>query len=143
MSIRIRKVDGQKHERVLLDLHDEAFGDSAPQLDPSYGHYWIAYDYDKPAGFAWLVQSTLAANIGYLKRSGVLPQYRGKGLQLRLLKAREQYAKRLGWAACISDTAFHNIHSSNNLIRAGYRLFEPPNRWAFASGLYWIKDITT
>lgn len=142
MTIRIRKVDGGKHARVLLDLHDETFGDSAPQLDPTYGHFWIAYDYDKPVGFAWLVQSTLAKDVGYLKRVGVLPAYRGQGLQAKLLRVRERYAKRLGWKRCISDTAYHNIHSSNNLIRAGYTLFEPPVRWAFAQGLYWTKDIT-
>lgn len=142
MNIRIRKVDGRKHERVLLDLHDETFGDSAPQLDPSYGYYWIAYDYDKPIGFAWLVPSTLGEGVGYLKRVGVLPQYRGQGLQQKLLRVREQQAKRLGWTRCVTDTAYHNIPSSNNLIRAGYSMFEPPIRWAFVQGLYWTKDIT-
>lgn len=140
--IRVRKVDGFKHSRVLCDLHDETFGDSAPQLDTTYGHYWIAYDEATPVGFCWMTQSTLAPDVGYLKRAGVCASHRGQGLQLRLLKVREAEAKRQGWTRVISDTAFHNIPSSNNLIRAGYRLFEPPHRWAFASGLYWTKDIT-
>ncbi|NPU64591.1 GNAT family N-acetyltransferase [Bradyrhizobium sp. 83012] len=140
--IRIRKVDGQRHRRVLADLHDETFGDTAPQIDTSYGDFWIAYDEATPVGFCQMVQSTLAPNVGYHKRAGVLASHRGQGLQLRFLKVREAYAKRRGWTRVISDTAFHNISSSNNLIRAGYRLFEPPLRWAFATGLYWTKDIT-
>lgn len=127
---------------TLRSLHDDTFGDGAPQIDPGHGHWWIVFDVAAPVGFAGIVQSTLAPDVGYLKRSGVLPLYRGRGLQRRLLKAREALAKRLGWSRVISDTAYHNIHSSNNLIRAGYLLFEPPRRWAFKHGLYWIKDIT-
>jgi GNAT superfamily N-acetyltransferase len=142
VSIRIRKVDGRKHDRLLCDLHDEIFGDTAPQIDTSYGHHWIAYDYDQPVALAQLVPSTLGDDIGYLKRAGVMPSHRGQGLQLKLLKVREREAKRLGWKRLVTDTALRNIHSSNNLIRAGFTLFEPPIRWGFATGLYWTKDIS-
>ena len=40
--------------------------------------------------------------------------------------------------ATVTDTT-DNISSANNLIRAGYRLFEPPWRWAFQNSLYWTK----
>lgn len=142
MALSVRKVDATKPriKALLRQLHEDTFGDSA-DVPEFYGYWWIVYDDTAPVGFAGLVQSTLAPNVGYLKRSGVLPSHRGQGLQMRLLKAREAYARRLGWASVISDTAFHNIHSSNNLIKAGYSMFEPPKRWAFAHGLYWIKEI--
>lgn len=127
---------------LLHSLHDDIFGDTAPQVDTTYGHWWIVYDEAEPVGFCGMVQSTLAPDIGYLKRSGIMPKYRGQGMQLRFLRVREAQARRNGWSAVISDTAYHNIHSSNNLAKAGYRMFEPPLRWAFSHGLYWIKDIT-
>ena len=40
----------------------------------------------------------------------------------------------------ISDTT-DNMHSANNFIRAGYRLFSPRNPWAWPNTLYWRKDV--
>ena len=33
------------------------------------------------------------------------------------------------------------VHSANNFIRAGYRLFTPLNPWAWSNTLYWRKDV--
>ena len=33
------------------------------------------------------------------------------------------------------------VHSANNFIRAGYRLFSPLNPWAWSNTLYWRKDV--
>ena len=33
------------------------------------------------------------------------------------------------------------VHSANNFIRAGYRLFSPKNPWAWPNTLYWRKDM--
>lgn len=38
---------------------------------------------------------------------------------------------------CTSD----NIHSANNLMAAGYRLYSPRKPWAGATHLYWIKGM--
>lgn len=141
MKLRIRQVDGAKKQDLLNRLHDECFGDSAPLIETHYGHHWVVYDNSDPVGFACLVQSTLAPDVGYLKRAGILAKYRGRGLQRKLIKVREAQARRNGWTQMITDTAFHNVQSSNNLIRAGYRLFEPGWRWGLTTGLYWVKDL--
>lgn len=141
MKLRIRQVDGGKKKDLLRRLHDECFGDSAPQIDTSYGHHWVAYSGADPVGFACLVKSTLADDVGYLKRTGVKPEARGKGLQRKFIAVREAQARRNGWSQMITDTAFFNVQSSNNLIRAGYRLFEPGWRWGLQTGLYWLKDL--
>jgi phage terminase large subunit len=39
-----------------------------------------------------------------------------------------------------SDTT-DNIASANNFIRAGYRLYEPQDPWAWPNTLYWRKSI--
>jgi GNAT superfamily N-acetyltransferase len=89
--------------------------------------------------FAGLTRAR-AADCGYLKRSGVLAKHRGNGLQVRLLRTREKQARKNGWKYLLTDTT-GNIHSSNSLMRAGYRLFEPKNPWAFENSLYWEKEL--
>lgn len=141
MTPRIRKVDGGKKSDLLHRLHDDIFGDSAPQIDTNYGHHWVVYNGADPVGFACLVMSTLASDVGYLKRAGVMPVARGYGLQRKLIAVREAQARRNGWSRMITDTTFNNVQSSNNLIRAGYHLFEPGFRWGFNTGLYWVRDL--
>jgi L-amino acid N-acyltransferase YncA len=68
---------------------------------------------------------------------------RGHGLQRRLIKVREQQAKRNGWRACITYTAPDNFASANSLIKAGYRLYGPSEVWAMPGALYWRKWLTT
>lgn len=142
MSYRIRAVDGSNPEItfVLHTLHKETFGDTAPLPDTSDGHWWIAYHGSEPVAFAGL-QKARSADSGYLVRSGVLPAHRGHGLQVRLLRAREKQARKNGWRFTLTDTT-NNIPSSNSLIRAGYRLFEPKYPWAFPNSLYWEKELT-
>ena len=64
----------------------------------------------------------------------------GNALQLRLMRAMELRARYNGWNSVISDTT-ENIVSSNNFIRAGYRLYQPQYPWAWPNTLYWRKSI--
>jgi len=41
----------------------------------------------------------------------------------------------------ISDTT-DNVHSANNLIKAGYKLLEPSAPWANTDSLYWAKKLS-
>ena len=101
------------------------------------GHWWIAYaQCGKPVGFAGLVRSIKWTDTGYLCRAGVLDEFTGHGLQLRLIKARLAQAKKLGWNWCITDTT-NNPASSNSLINAGFKLYTPGNPWSFKNALYW------
>lgn len=148
MTYRIREVDGDDEDvaETLDLLHDLCFMDAALRVKYDYGYWWMAYHdssqrRNEPVGFAGITPSTLAPGIGYLKRAGVLPEHRGQGLQRRLLKVRERKARELGWVSVITDTT-DNVPSANNLIKAGYRLFEPPyGKWAFERSLYWTKDL--
>lgn len=140
---RIRAVDGEDefHASELRDLHELTFGKTAPQIEPRKGgDWWLVYRGEEAVGFAGLKQSFGDAEGGYLYRSGVLPEHRGRGLQLRLIRAREALARRYGWRTLYSDTT-DNPASSNTLIRAGYRLFAPAAPWAFKHSLYWRKAL--
>lgn len=138
---RIREVDGGEEHEVLEELHRLCFGTEAPHPPYDEGFWWVAYfNDDEPVGFASVKQSTLGPHVGYFIRCGVLHEHRGKGLQQRLIRVRLTKAKRMGWTRVVTDTR-RNTSSSNNLIAAGFKLFEPQVRWAFEDGLYWTKSL--
>ena len=139
---RICEVDGQDDEiaETLTELHCLTFFDGAPIPSFDLGHWWLAFHKAAAVAFAGAVPSTHARNAGYICRVGVLQAHRGRRLQLRLMQAAELRARRNGWTCLVSDTT-RNVASANNFIRAGYRLYQPQNPWAFADTLYWRKFI--
>ena len=141
---RIREVDALDDDvtDVLSELHGRTFLDQAPLPDFDSGHWWIACRDGRPVAFAGIIPSSIAPDVGYLSRVGVLGGHYGHGLQLRLMRVIEGRARRNGWRCVVSDTT-DNIISANNFIRAGYRLFRPQQPWGWASTLYWRKMIAT
>jgi GNAT superfamily N-acetyltransferase len=142
MSIKVKKVDVRDADiaKTLLYLQKKCLpGDSVYPI--ARGHWWIAYDeLMLPIGFAGLVRSYNFSDCGYLCRAGVVENQRGKGVQKQLIKARERYAKRLGWNWLITDTR-DNIPSSNSLISCGFKLYTPSNPWGYKDALYWRKKL--
>lgn len=139
----LREVDHKDKQTAdtIRALHQLCFGNTAPQVEPKKGgHWWIVFHAGEPVGFCCICQSTLGPEYGYLKRAGVLPDHRGKGLQRRMIRVREKKARENGWRTVITDTTA-NPHSSNSLIAAGYRMFEPPVKWAYNCSNYWRKDL--
>lgn len=139
---RIVAVNGadQKNASALIYLQLEILPSDAP-LNPLEGHWWLAYDEDQPIGFAALLPSVRWGDCGYLARAGVLTSHRGKGLQRRMLAARERKARALGWKWLITDTAHWNVASANSLIARGYRVFKPSEPWGWDTATYWRKSI--
>ena len=109
-------------------------------MDANAGLWWIAKDGDKLAGFAGMIPSVRWMDTIYLCRAGVVPAFRGKGLQKRLIRARIGKAKKLGYKWVITDTT-DNPASSNSLIAYGFRLFEPTKPWGFPNSLYFRLKI--
>jgi hypothetical protein len=139
---RIREVDATDEETayMLAELRQSTFLDRAPVPAFDEGHWWLALSGGSPVGFAGVIPSTHVLNAGYFCRVGVLGQHCGHRLQLRLMRAMEARARVNGWCSIVSDTT-ENVHSANNFIRAGYRLFVPSHPWAWANTLYWCKEI--
>jgi len=141
----IRMAKGEADRAKLRYLHDLTFGDCAPVPDFQEGDWWlVTCPVDgggrEAAAFAGMVPSYSTETAGYLSRVGVHPSHRGHGLQRRLIRVREQRARQLGYAALVSDTT-DNIPSANNLIAAGFRLFQPEHPWFTEHTLYWIKHL--
>jgi GNAT superfamily N-acetyltransferase len=139
---RVREVDSHDEDvaDTLAELHQLTFFDRArvPRFD--HGHWWLAFDGAEPVAFAGLVPSTHVDSAGYFCRVGVLGRHCGRRLQLRLMRALENRARRNGWHSIVSDTT-DNIASANNFIRAGYRLYQPQAPWAWPHTLYWRKNM--
>lgn len=137
--IRIIAVDGRDEADTLTDLQRETLpGDIL--VDPSVGHWWIAYQGYDPVAFLGMVPSYLYLNWGYITRVGVTPAARGCGLQYRLTRTAERKGRKLGLEGIESNT-YENPPSTNNFIRLGYRTCEPSIRY-FADGTtYWIKEL--
>lgn len=98
---------------------------------------WIGCD---PAGndVAFCAVRLLDDGQWYLSRAGVVPEARGHGLQRRMIRLRVRHARKLTpGCMLITDTTYDNLASANSLMACGFRLYEPGERWAFESGLYW------
>lgn len=137
--LKIKKVDGMTHAETLQELHDASFGESAPL--PEWGgehrHWWLVYDGDKAVAFAGLWTKRTA----FLSRVGVLPLYRGRSLQRRLIRVRVNLARKMKYKYAISYT-INNAPSASNLIREGFLPYTPRSNWSSAKcTTYWWKDL--
>lgn len=144
MSYRTRRADllSDVDQDHLRELHDACFGDSAPVPTFDKEAWWLIFPMgqSEPAAFAGCVPSSLGTGYAYHKRAGVMPIHRGHGLQRRLISIRERWARREGFHTIVTDTCA-NTPSANNLIRAGYELFDPKSPWGLKGGLYFRKSL--
>jgi len=142
MMVCIKAVNATdpKVSALLTFLQLSTLGGDEP-YDVSEGHWWIAYEGELAIGFAGVVQSSRWIDAGYMCRSGVLRSHRGKGVQKRLIRVREQKAKRLGWNWLITDT-YKNPPSANSLISQGFKTFNPSKPWGIDGAIYWRKKLS-
>lgn len=139
MSYHVRRAR-VRDRGTIRKLHQQTFGGTADMVDPERGYWWIAWKGETPVGFAGFVNSARTPKGAYFNRAGVLRSHRGHGLQLRLIRARERLAQRLGLSPLISDTT-DNPHSAANLTKAGFTPYEPQVPWGLSSTVYWRKAL--
>jgi predicted acetyltransferase len=104
--------------------------------DTSHGYWWVAVKDGVDCGFAGLVYSSRWSDCGYLVRCGVVPNYRGLGLQKKFIRVRIRQAKALGLNWLITST-YDNPASANSLIACGFKMFNPTNPWMAKHTSYW------
>ena len=138
------RVRAEYSESTIARGERACFPADKPYIPKPTHATWIAHAPpdalgDTLAGYAALVAHGPAA--GFLARCGVLPDYRGQGLQRRLIRARASYARRIGLPLVYTYTVVGNPASSNNLIKCGFVLYRPEWRWAGVDCLYWRKEL--
>lgn len=129
--IAIRRTDDLDEVKAL---NAQCFRtDEPPNFERA--RWWLAWRGDEPVGFGGIRQ--VNPTIAFLERAGVLPAFRGRGVQLQLIRVRLRWAVGMD---VITYTLPNNTASSNNLIRAGFVMFEPDWAWVGRKNvLYWIK----
>jgi ribosomal protein S18 acetylase RimI-like enzyme len=92
----------------------------------SGAHWSFGWDGDKPAAYcAWKTVEHDGAPVGFHYRGGVLADYRGHGLQRRMLRLREDEMRQHGLAKAVTYTDADGAASMRNLIAEGYRPYVP------------------
>lgn len=143
MTYRIREVDASDDEVADYIHHFNHQTSEFPPLtwaELDGGFWWLAYRGNEPVAFAGMVPSKQYDNVGYFKRAGVDPAHRGHGLQIRLMRVRENKARKIGYTHLISECT-DTVYSANNFIKAGFKIYEPIKPWAFKNSIYWIKAL--
>lgn len=142
-KVIIRKVETLDVATVNLLRYMDAkcFPEDDPYEKWLSTEWWIAWgEKSNPAGFAggfvWAPDKYF-----YLSRAGVLPEFRGNGIQNRLIDVRHRYAKKHDCLGSYTYTHPENIPSNNSLINSGFKLFQPYYRWAGSEFLYWHKKV--
>lgn len=85
--------------------------------------WWLLSDEQGLVGFAGLEEKD--AFTVFLCRAGVLRRFTGRGFHRRLIRARETFARSLGFETAITYVMADNLKSANNFIRMGYSLYKP------------------
>lgn len=143
MKIRIAREKTRDTANVVISLDAQVFVReellSLKEIDRT--EWWIARDEEgEPVGYAG-ARLLLSQKMVYLVRAGVLPRARGNGLQRRLVRCRVNWGAKHGAETAITYTLSENHPSSNNLIKAGFVLYEPTWAWVGTEVLYWWKDL--
>ena len=81
---------------------------------------WVASLVGEVVGYASARDSKRYPGWVYLSRCAVHPDFRGHGLQKRLIRARVRWAKRTTYTYTLDNPA-----SGNALMACGFRLFQP------------------
>lgn len=105
------------------------------------GAWWLLRRGDEVAGFCG-IRHIPALNYGFLCRAAIRDKFQGCGQQKVMIRRRLAYAKQHGWLKVITYTLPDNYPSANNLIRCGFKLYEPQLKWAGKDCLYWTCSTT-
>lgn len=125
MEIDFRPAPSLEDGERILRMDRVCFPvDEPPSIS---GAEWvICWDGGKPAAYcAWKSIEHDGVAVGFHYRGGVLPDYRGHGLQRRMLRLREAAMRERGLGAAVTYTDADGAASMRSLIAEGYRPYAP------------------
>lgn len=142
MQYTVRRVDPTDPKIAATLVGMQAFclpGDTV--YYPDNGWWFLVFDESKaPVGFAGMVPSLQWKDAVYFCRAGVLETHRGHGLQKRLIHARINHARKLGYKWAISNT-YENPPSINSMVNCGFRAYTPSKPWCAEGTCYWRLEL--
>lgn len=102
--------------------------------------WWGVYDSGRMIAFGG-IEKGVTPGIYYLCRAGVLPEYRGQGIQKSLIHLRIAWAVKRGAASVVTDTAAFSVASMRNLMACGFMPYVPEEPWALDCSVYWQRKL--
>lgn len=124
--------------KMVMSLDHRCFPqDKRCEFENNY--WWFLYNRKKVIAYCSMMFIDRGGLVGYFTRVGVLKNYRGRGLQRKLIKARINYAKRKGADRVVTYTLCSNTSSSNNLIACKFKTYKPTIMWAGEDCIYWQR----
>jgi len=132
----------------ILRLDALSFTDGSPPTRVDRDRVWlIATALGEPVAYAGLRVVTKAEDReefcgetgAFLCRAGVLPKWRGLGLQRRLIRRRVEIATRYNLTPFTYVYAL-NPWSANNLWRERFSAYMPKSLWAGGEVIYFRKE---
>jgi GNAT superfamily N-acetyltransferase len=108
----------------------------------SHAYHWLAYDRladgcMEPVAFASM--QVINESRAFFASVGVLPEYRGRGLQRRFVRLAERLASGIGMTEVVATVVYNNWPSMNNFIRCGYVTYVPEMLWGVSKTVYFRK----
>lgn len=134
-GVTIRR-SGPEEKELYLDLFQQAFA-GRDEADPEYrpiqwaedalpgGARYIAEFDGQPVGMA---SFPIVGGVGYFGTGGVLPEYRGRGIQMALIRRRLADAPALGCDLVLGGGSMGTT-TYRNFERAGLRLIPMGMQW--------------
>lgn len=143
MKFIIRKAKTDRDLEIIFSLDLLVFGWADGAMgsiaDLKGSEWWIVWDENMdPVGYCGVV---IYDDFAIHKRCGVIRRARGHGLQRKMLRTRENYARKQGCVCINTYVQVQNVVSANNLIKAGYKAYNPEWRWGGDDYLYVTKKL--
>ena len=148
---RVRRIDaddGDTYAEVLaLDTQPEYFGGcywTRPRestLLVCEAHTRVGWELAAYATYRHASADPLDTGVVYFDRAAVVPAYRGRGLQRRMIRRRCVEARGDGARVAVTYTMHGLAVSANNLIACGFRKYVPAYPWAGAAEDYWWRRL--
>jgi len=112
-------------EALILRLDAICFPIDAPPVFAG-AEWFIGWDDGKSAAYcAWKTVDHDGVAVGFHYRGGVLPAWRGQGLQRRMFRLREDEMRKCRLSKAVTYTDADGAASMCNLIAEGYRPYVP------------------
>jgi GNAT superfamily N-acetyltransferase len=124
-AIEIRpSVRGEEHEQILR-MDAICFPVDTPAIIAG-ANWFIGWDDTAASCYcAWKTVAHAGMPVGFHYRAGVLPGYRGHGLQRQMLHLREAAMRQEGLRKAVTYTDADAAASMRNLVAEGYLPYAP------------------
>ena len=122
--IEFRRATSREDEAAIARLDAICFPIDTPAVFAG-AHWSIGWDDAKTACYCAWKTVVHDVPVGFHYRGGVLPEWRGHGLQRQMLRLREAEIRDAGLRRAVTYTDADGAASMRNLIAEGYRPYAP------------------